>query len=295
LRRFGLAMRLLKPVEHQTKRLWDKSLAHSRWYADTLLAPWREPAALDLGRRLKGPESDNANLINVLPERGVIYIAIPKAASTRIRAILSGIGGRYSRKLNPGRWGKRREPERTSHIGFISLYRLAKNPGTFCFSFVRNPYARVLSCWSEKFQGKPLVPGLLPIIDDYLARRAQIDPKLPHGPDQTLPFESFVTFAETSAHLDVAEVHLRAQTDHLDAPGIPVEFIGRVESFNDDFAVVLDRLKASDEIRREAVTKANESTHKPWLEYYTPDLAERIYRAYESDFDRFRYPKTISK
>jgi hypothetical protein len=30
-----------------------------------------------------------------------------------------------------------------------------------------------------------------------------------------------------------------------------------------------------------------------WPNYYTADLAQRVYRAYERDFDRFKYSRTI--
>jgi hypothetical protein len=36
------------------------------------------------------------------------------------------------------------------------------------------------------------------------------------------------------------------------------------------------------------------SLHHSWPVYYTPSLADRVYRAYERDFDRFGYARTIS-
>jgi hypothetical protein len=67
-----------------------------------------------------------------------------------------------------------------------------------------------------------------------------------------------------------------------------------MESFNPDFTYVLDRLGASEEIRREALVPVHSSRHRHWSEYYTPQLAERIYRAYERDFDRFKYSRSPS-
>jgi hypothetical protein len=37
----------------------------------------------------------------------------------------------------------------------------------------------------------------------------------------------------------------------------------------------------------------NPSQHSHWADYYTPALAERIYRAYRCDFDRFGYPRAL--
>ena len=76
-------------------------------------------------------------------------------------------------------------------------------------------------------------------------------------------------------------------------PGIELGLIGKVETFDADFARVLDYLHASDEIRREAAIAINESHHDDWPAYYTRELADRIYRAYERDFDRFGYTRAI--
>ena len=52
-------------------------------------------------------------------------------------------------------------------------------------------------------------------------------------------------------------------------------------------------MNASDAIRREAVVAINELYHNDWPAYYTSDLADRIYRAYECDFDRFGYTRAF--
>lgn len=40
-----------------------------------------------------------------------------------------------------------------------SFYRLTTDAGMLRFSLVRNPYARAVSCWADRYRGKPLVPG----------------------------------------------------------------------------------------------------------------------------------------
>ena len=78
-------------------------------------------------------------------------------------------------------------------------------------------------------------------------------------------------------------------------PGIKLDFIGKLESFSSDFVRVLDHLSADDPIRREAMSSVlNKSQHASLLDYYTPEIADRIYNAYECDFDRFGYPRTFT-
>jgi hypothetical protein len=173
-----------------------------------------------------------------------------------------------------------------------SFFRLATSPQTLRFSFVRNPYARVVSCWAEKFRDRPLAGGD-PSIKVYLASRHEADVGLPAGRDRTLSFPEFATYA-TSMAWRRRDPHIQAQADILSMPGITLDLIGKVESFLGDFAQVLDHLRADDSVRREAIVLLNKSDHAHWSDYYTPELADRIYRAYEPDFDLFGYPRAIN-
>lgn len=280
-------MGVLRPIEVAAKRAW----TDSAWHASMAVAALREPAAAEFCRKFEAEAFMPEKLIRVMPALEVIYLLVPKAANTRIRTILTAIGGRYSWRLKPSRWGKLREPQGPRSMTARSFYRLATSPSAFRFSFVRNPYTRLLSCWADKFQGRALVPGL-PEIDDYLARRERIDASLPFGADRTLSFEGFVTFASASLTME-HDLHLHRQDDLLSVSGIALDFIGRVEMFNTDFAKVLDRLGASDEIRREALVPLNTSRHQLCSDHYTPRMADCVYRAYERDFDRFGYPRAL--
>jgi hypothetical protein len=150
-----------------------------------------------------------------------------------------------------------------------------------------------VSFWADKFYGKPLVSGHDTFVDFYLAYRDEVDALLPAGSDRTLPFPEFVAFAAAMARRR-RDIHVQAQDDILSMPGIKLDFIGRVESFREDFVRVLDHIDAPEAVRREAFNPLNESHVDDWQEYYTGDLAHQIYRAYECDFDRFGYPRAIS-
>ena len=128
------------------------------------------------------------------------------------------------------------------NITVDALYWLAIDPQALRFSFVRNPYARAVSCWADKFAGKPLIGGDF-FVDAYLAARLEIDPALPAGEDRTLSFPEFVRFAAATARTR-HDMHLQAQDDILNMPGIILDLIGKVETFDADFAFVLDHLNA---------------------------------------------------
>lgn len=276
-------MRFFRPVEITIKQI--------PWIASRSIAGLRNPPAMEFYENLMANGYEADSLLNVLPRHKLVYIGVPKAASTRIRRTLAIIDGRFMRALKPSRRSMYRGPYGPRNITIETLYRLATDPDVLRFSFVRNPYARVVSCWADKFAGKPLVRGDVSI-DLYLAIRREIDTNLPAGADRTLSFPEFVAFATATAKAR-HDIHMQVQDDILRMPGIQLDLIGKVETFEEDFVRVLDYVNASDAIRREAAVAINESDHNDWPSYYTSDLADRIYRAYECDFDRFGYTRTI--
>jgi hypothetical protein len=237
---------------------------------------------------------DAETYIDVLPQHSLIYLWVPKSASTTIRSILSSLEagtppGPSLELLSNRRCSGIRSPRLA---GFPVFHQLAKSAEALRFTFVRNPYARVLSTWSDRFQGRPLIEGN-PSINAYRSHRAAISRLLPDGPDQTLSFPEFVEFATATVHQRI-DIHWQLQDDFVTVPGLPLNLIGKVESFQTDFARVLDHIGANNEARARYLQQAvNPSSHAPWQEYYTDALAARVCRAYERDFDKFGYPRTI--
>jgi hypothetical protein len=276
-------MSLLQSIEIGARHL----VTSTRWFGSRLAANIFNPSAVAFYDTLAATGFESHDLINVVPSLGVIYVSVPKVAATRIKVTLAEVVGRHSRA--PGRKPRLRGLHGPHSMTVGAFHRLATDPHTFRFSFVRNPYARALSCWADKWQDVPLVGGD-PLMERYLAHRAAIDPTLPAGLGRTLSFSEFVTFTSALAESRI-DPHLQAQHDILAMPGIQLDFIGRIERFTTDFVQVLDRIGASNGVRGEAANPINLSRHGPWEDYYTPTLRERVYRAYERDFDMFGYPR----
>jgi hypothetical protein len=232
------------------------------------------------------------HMIDVLPDHRLLYITVPKAACSRVRATLIHVmrpgedfdGDVHVRKAS-GLPGPRQ-------VGVIAFHRLATDPRTLRFSFVRNPYDRLVSCWADKFQDRPLVRGQRGVIDHYLRVRAEIDPGLPAGSDRTLSFADFITVATSTADRRI-DGHWNLQTDIIDVPGIPLDMIGRVESFHRDIVRVLDHAGAGGSLRARSLRPVNASRRGRCADYYDSGLADRVHRAYARDFDAFRYPRAL--
>jgi hypothetical protein len=91
-----------------------------------------------------------------------------------------------------------------------------------------------------------------------------------------------------------SDIHWRLQDDFVTVPGLPLDLIGKVEEFQTDFARVLNYTGVTNKARaRYLQLIVNPSRHEPWQEYYTDRLAASVYRAYERDFDKFSYPRTV--
>jgi len=277
----------LRPVTRFTKPY----LASIENWARRQIVGWRDPQSYAFYTRLVADGfAPNAH-IDVLPEQRVIYVCVPKNASTRIKMTLSVLLGRSLRsewEVHKGKLSGLKSPKR---VGLTVFHRLATDPHALRFAFVRNPYARLVSCWLNKFREVPLIPAK-PSVDSYLAWRQQNDPSLPEGPTNTLSFDEFINFATMTAQ-DRVDAHWHLQTGLLEMPGIELNLVGKVESFERDFMRVLDHVQASDALRADASKPANVSHHIDWRSYYTNELANRVYKAYELDFERFQYPRRL--
>ena len=229
--------------------------------------------------------------IEVLPEQRIIYICVPKNASSRIKMTLGALLGNFLTSELEANQRKLSGLKSPKQVGLTKFRRIATDTGTLRFSFVRNPYARLVSCWVDKFRDRPLTLNY-PSVYTYLAWRQENDPSLPEGATSTLCFEEFANFAATTA-LERVDPHWNVQADILDMPGIELNLVGRVESFEKDFMRVLDYAHANDTLRAEAVKLVNASDNMEWTRYYTNELADRVYKAYELDFDRFQYPRKL--
>lgn len=240
---------------------------------------------------MAGGFAPNAH-IDVLPEQRIIHLCVPKNASSRIKMALSSLLGRTVKsewEANKRKLSGLKSPKR---VGLSVFHRLATDPETLRFAFVRNPYARLVSCWLNKFCDVRLIAAN-PSVRSYLAWRQHNDLSLPEGPTSTLSFEQFIHLVTMTAKERV-DAHWHLQADLLNMPGIDLNLIGRVEFFARDFMRVLDHAQASDALRIDAVKPINQSGNGDWAHYYTSELAERVYKAYEIDFDRFEYPNKVT-
>ncbi|RWB97759.1 MAG: hypothetical protein EOR03_11755 [Mesorhizobium sp.] len=257
---------------------------------------WAHPEALAFYRRAMQTAYLPDDLIDVVPQLKILYLATPKAASSRIRSNLAAMIGNdtVSEWRSDQNWkvhNRKASSLQAPRHGIVQFHRMATSPEALRFTFVRNPYTRLLSCWADQYRDRPLVPGY-GRVEVYLAHRERADPALPVGADKSLSFADFVAFACTTSTWRI-DKHWQRQSDIVDLPGVVFDLIGKTETFARDFERVLDHVGASEEMRRAAMPPLHTSSRRRLADYFTPELADTIYRAYERDFDQFGYPRAL--
>lgn len=178
------------------------------------------------------------SFVYVREDLGVVYFDVPKCASTTIRFELFANDNDFSL----------RNPERS-----LDAY--------LTFTFVRNPWDRLVSTW-QMFTTDP--------------RRVR---QLRSMTDQDLSsFDDFVRFAR-----DVPNHHWQPQVLFLPER---VDFIGRLESFDDDFA----RLCVQLGIPPRRVERRRAGAPRPsYPSYYSRALADLVGDMYGDDVETFGY------
>lgn len=178
------------------------------------------------------------SFVRVLEESRLIYYDVPKCASSTIRYLLFNNDHRLSLR-NP-----------RDDIGEY-----------FRFSFVRNPWDRMVSNW-KMFTTRP-------------SRIAQIRSMTD---DDVSSFEDFVHFARR-----MKNHHWQPQVLFLPDE---LSFLGRLETFDQDFA------RLCESIGMEVPTlpeKRNATERAHYSDYYTPALVEIVAGMYRDDIERFGY------
>jgi hypothetical protein len=231
-------------------------------------------------RRQRPEEVRNRFLVIALPSDKVVYHAIPKVACS---SIMSACVDALEIDFPPSEW----KPEvfqtrKWDHLfDRRSIVVEGRPPRRFdkywSFAFVRNPWDRLVSCYSEKIRpdGDPenFINGVSRVLTSFGVFEAGM---------------SFERFAREVAHItdENAEPHFLSQHKFIvnRAGKLIVDFLGHFETIDKDFGVVRQRLGAPVELPH-----LLRSQRGHYRDYYSPDLARIIGERYSEDIARFGY------
>ena len=160
----------------------------------------------------------------------------------------------------------------------LEFDRLIAKKELFTFCFVRNPYTRLLSCYLDKIAGnKPPKRQVLEIMGrsgDEL--------------DMQVTFSEFVEVISSQKIFDM-NPHWRPQYYQTFQDTIAYDYVGRYESFANDFGQVLSRI-SSGSIKRFAIENRHGTNADNKIPgFYTGDILRKVNTLFAIDFEHFNY------
>lgn len=212
-----------------------------------------------------------------------IYFIVEKVACTSIKIALAPLFGINATGVEIPREGQ--NPRYGIHeIFWNSGHEVSKKKllekldgpysGYFKFAFVRNPWDRLVSCYTDKIVGE--------------GRRALTSPRGSHF-YKGMPFDEFVEVVCATPD-NKANIHFRSQHRKLCGPEgeLLPDFIGRFENLAEDFAHVATTIGAQDLVLPH-LWRSKEREGRPYTEFYDARLKGMVAERYRRDARIFDY------
>lgn len=224
-----------------------------------LLRPrlWREPLGM---LDLRSMVSRRSNYV---------YLRVPKAANTTVvRALLE-----HSPEPGVDASDADGAKSRVTHLGDLDLRGAVAIRRAFIFTVVRNPYARTLSAFLDKFQEDARH------LDRFGRRVAALD-------GGEVSFRGFCRYLAAGG--EVENAHWMRQT-RLTGIADRIDFVGRVETLEPDLRRILARLETAQDapILRAGPPPTGAATRL--REHYDDETRRIVETVYAADFAAFGY------
>lgn len=193
-------------------------------------------------------------------EKEVVYLNNPKVACSSIKKSM---------------FGEQPDIHRLPDNSIVELSSEMKQ--YYKFTFVRNPYKRLVSCFEDK---------CIQHLDDpcwngfYNLYRVQ-------------DFSQFIRRVYLIPDI-MSESHVTGQYRLVyDKEGrCLVDFVGKIENIREEYEPIRQRF---DFLPLSHSNRAASLTGKNWMDYYTPFTAWLVYRKYKKDFITFGYEDEYKK
>ncbi len=172
-----------------------------------------------------------------------------------------------------------------THSSNIDALKQLLTGDCFKFTFVRNPYERLLSCWKNKIRWPTTFDIKNEIYQSHLER---LNSGMGDYRFETLDV-SFAQFVETLASLETAQMdrHWAPMYDLSRPDLITYDFVGKVENYRSDMGHLCE-LHNWVPHREEHLNRSYIETPAEFSDAYIRAL---IYKRYQEDFEFFGYEK----
>ncbi len=232
---------------------------------------------LKIAKRVMRKGSYYSRSFFYLPEKKVLYLSVSKAGNTSIKASMFAIphAANY-RAIHQ----KVHTLHRSAGLGQIDDFA-----DYYKFTFVRNPFHRLVSCYENKLHTDvdQLGNGIRFLIyDAYLMGFLSKD-------------RGFKNFARRVCMIPdrIADRHFVSQSmGALTSDGkLVVDFFGKLERMEKDYEPLRQRFGFAPLPHYNKTRRSGKS----WMDYYDLDTARRVYKRYRTDIEVFGYQDAYDK
>ncbi len=208
-----------------------------------------------------------------LEKANAIYFPIPKVACSSLKKVCADLLQMEISSTDL------KEDIHYQHFPYIKKYKINKYyKNYFKFCFVRNPWARLVSCYLNKIYVEP--------------GKHKSDTRFVTFGDNSKYFRmgmSFEEFVEAVCRIPDknADSHFVSQHTYItdDNGNVLVDYIGKIESFVDDFEYVREKIGIKD-LTVPHLMKSKQVNYK---KYYSEKTAEMVRQRYAKDIELFKY------
>lgn len=202
----------------------------------------------------------NRNFV-VLRDKKLVYLSNPKVACSSILQTLTKDIMNDNSSIH--------------QYPFEKVHKVPKDMKDYhSFTFVRNPFERLVSCYKNKYQGDLEAGKEQMSFDYYLLGIFRND-------------QGFERFARIVVRMPdcLSNRHFRSQyrLTHDYRGRKLVKEIGHMESMEEEFSAIRDRFDLG------SLPHYNRTREYSWRDYYTLETAQLVYKRYRQDIKTFGY------
>ncbi|KAI9553080.1 hypothetical protein GHT06_020971 [Daphnia sinensis] len=234
----------------------------------------------------------------------VMYCDVPKAATTNLKGLMLVLSGIVNMTDLPSlpRVKVHEKNEMRKLVVYGQAGILKERVGNYTkLMFVRHPYERLVSAYESKFGSTIINNRYQRRIGAKIIRKYRKNPTpiaLEKCDDVTFP--EFVNYVidEWKLNKKLVDVHWLPAIDLCLPCSIEYDFIGKVETLEQDVSFLLEKLNETDLIPSfQAKQKAPQTTQSVWrqkMKQLSKQQIKDLTRIYAADFQIFGYPLDYS-
>lgn len=210
----------------------------------------------------------------------LVYLSIPKVACTAIKLALAKAAGFAFEPGQDIELAVHHHPQWCWAQGKLA----EAQSGYERFTFVRNPFDRLVSCYRQKIITESASAHQAPLFRDYFfAIPANI---------------SFTDFAQRISKIPdaLADSHFKSQYALLyRGEELQVDYIGKFEQFDQDWQPLAEKYQLEPLLAQVNISKNKAGCHSDYRLYYTEPLVQLIYERYRKDIHAFGYEEEYAQ